>query len=104
MRPLFVRLSFIMRLLSLRRYVSSIYMYATERERESRISVLSVWLDDDDEDDNISKNYSHYLKMLKIMIKKTKISSSSLLIKMFSEIIRSEYSNLYQCTQIINIR
>ena len=29
MRPLFVRLSFIMRLLSLRRYVSSIYMYAT---------------------------------------------------------------------------
>ncbi len=29
LRPLFVRLSFIMRLLSLRRYVSSIYMYAT---------------------------------------------------------------------------
>ena len=27
LRPLFVRLSFIMRLLSLRRYVSSIYMY-----------------------------------------------------------------------------
>ena len=30
LRPLFVRLSFIMRLLSLRRYVSSIYMYATK--------------------------------------------------------------------------
>ena len=29
LRPLFVRLSFIMRLLSLRRYVSSIYIYAT---------------------------------------------------------------------------
>ena len=29
LRPLFVRLSFIMHLLSLRRYVSSIYMYAT---------------------------------------------------------------------------
>ena len=29
MRPFFVRLSFVMRLLSLRRYVSSIYMYVT---------------------------------------------------------------------------
>ena len=42
LRPLFVRLSFIMRLLSLRRYISSIYMYILHGSTDDFITFIYI--------------------------------------------------------------